>query len=36
MQTCGTYMHVVAVLVSYNEQSSEGMRVLDLHRLWGV
>ena len=31
MKTHGTYMHVVAILVCYNEQSSEGVRVLDLH-----
>lgn len=31
-----TYMHVVAVLVRYNEQSSEGVCILDLHGLWGV
>lgn len=30
-QTRGTYMHVVAVLIRYNEQSSEGVRVFDLH-----
>ena len=31
-----THMHVIAVFVRYNQQSSEGMRVLDLHGLWGM
>ena len=29
-------MHVVAILICHNQQSSEGMRILDLHGLWGV
>ncbi len=28
-----TYMHVVAILICYNQQSPESMSILDLHGL---
>lgn len=31
-----THMHVIAVLICYNQQSPEGVSVLDLHGLRGV
>ena len=28
-----TYMHVIAILIGYNQQSPESMSILDLHGL---